>query len=335
VGLVLFLIFLGPSLVLGFSQAAAFVDRGPMVLFFGIEIPWLIVVIIDNLPPIGFLLIASARKMGSDRAHALSKPQAVACLATLSSLMVGTLWGFGSLNYLTLVVTYVVVALAIGLMVTVTPNIGEYTKGVRRALKEGRRHPSPWADQGMNRLCVFAFCAIALVAPTVVWSAIEVPGQPGFNRLTPSSYGLSIAIGVFVVAYFGLGLQYAQLRFGKRGSVVFALFLFLAWLVPVLIGSIAAAGSSNAAPGSGYETLAATLVALSPLTGIAMASGLSETTRETVVQAAALVPALVFAFLFNNLVVSARRKIDHILKPIELGDPKLDAKPTADIVMLS
>ena len=52
------------------------------------------------------------------------------------------------------------------------------------------------------------------------------------------SFPLAIAAGVLVVAYFGLAHQYFALRFGGRARIYFSLFLFLAWVVPLLAGSI-------------------------------------------------------------------------------------------------
>jgi len=306
--------------------AATAVDETPTLGFYWWRLPWLLVLAFDLLPAIGFLLTASARKMASDRAHALSKPQAVACLATGEFLLVGGLWDIEWFGYWALVVLYATMILAISLSVTITPNLGEYTKGVRQAIKEGRSHPSAWSDRGLNRPAVVGLCLLTLIGPTVAWRAIEEPATWASQR-GPVSYSLSIAIGVIVVAYVGLAMQYFQIRFGKRGPIFMALFLFAAWLLPFLVGTIA---MSRPGTGSGPGVVGPVLMSLCPLVGIALSSGAATEIPQLAAQAAALLPALGFAFLFNNLVVKARRRIDGEINPAIPGptpDPLFDAEP--------
>ena len=80
-------------------------------------------------------------------------------------------------------------------------------------------------------------CAIILVTATIAWQAARRPASGGSGRRR-SAFPLAIANGVLVVAYFGLAHQFFQLRFGRRGSNFLALFLFLIWGVPLLVGTI-------------------------------------------------------------------------------------------------
>ena len=52
------------------------------------------------------------------------------------------------------------------------------------------------------------------------------------------SFPLALAAAVLTVAYFGLAFQFFLLRFAERGGMYFALFLFVAWLLPLVAGSI-------------------------------------------------------------------------------------------------
>jgi hypothetical protein len=330
IGLVLLLMFGGGSMLYGFTRAAVAVDTSPTLGFFGIDLPWLLVVALDCFPAILFLLIAASRKMASERAHPLSKPQAVACLATGAFLLVGQLWATDWSEYWTLTTLYSLIVGAIVMAVAITPTRDEFAKGVRRAAREGRKYPSAWEDRGLNRIPLFCLCAIVLVAPTVVWRSIEEPLAAASQRGSVS-YSLSIAIGVLVVAYFGLALQYFQLRWGKRASIFMALFVFTAWLIPLLIGSIAAASfASRYAPGSDPDIWSAGIFSLSPVAGIAIASGVAEVPGHQIAQGAALVPALTFALLFNNLVTSARRRVVKEVHPDPGPAGEVKDKPLTD-----
>ncbi len=265
--------------------------------------------------------------------HLLSKPQALACLLTAAFLLVGGFWKIDFFGYWTLVALYTLVIGAIVMISTVTPTLDEFAKGIRKAAKEGRKYPSAWSDRGLNRIVVFCMCGVVLAAPTLIWRAVEEPASWASQR-GPVTYSLPIAIGVLVVAYFGLALQYFQLRFGKRGTTFFALFLFAAWLLPLVCGAISLASVSRSwAPGSSLDVWSPALAALSPIFGIAVSAGAGvggETSGHQAVKAAALFPALSLALLFNNLVTSIRRKIEkelHPEQPSEIGPP---AKPEPD-----
>jgi hypothetical protein len=307
VGLVLFAILSGSGLVAGLGRAALFASESPWLPFFGVKLPWLVYVLLYEIPTLAFLLVAPNRKMASERAHVLSKPQSVAGLAILSVLFLGSLWRVTEVDAaaLVLVVLYVLVVAAIVLVAAVTPNAGEYAKGIRRAERLGRPRVGYWDDLALNRVALAVMCGVVLAGATLAWRMLEgsAPAWPGQNV----DFSLTIAIGVLVVAYFGLVLQFFQLAFPKRATLFLGLFLFLAWAVPPLLGSVVMAAS----PGAGASNvLGQVLVCLSPVTGIALSSGIAHGTSVTAVRAAAFCPALVFAFLFNNLVTVARRRVE-------------------------
>ena len=328
VGLVLVLIFGGAWLVPGFSAAARAVDETPLGHFYFLEVPWLLILALDLLPPIGFFLVASTRKLASERAHLLSKPQAVGCLATGAFLLLGGLWMIEAEFVWTLLVLYVLIGGSVILALAITPTLDEFSKGIRKAAKEGRKYPSAWSDRGLSRIGVFSLCAAVLVASTVAWRAIERPVS-WLPRNGQVSYSLPIAIGVLVVAYFGLALQYFQLRFGKRGSIFLALFLFAAWLLPLACGAIAAAAAAQRrTPDTPPDVWSPAIASLSPIAGIMLSSGITTITGLNEARAAALLPALCFALLFNNLVTSTRRRIEKEIHPEPAPDP--EAKPEPD-----
>jgi hypothetical protein len=329
VGLVMFLIFGGSWFVPGFIAAAAAVDETPTGTFYAMKLPWLVILAIDLFPIIGFFLVASTRKFASERAHLLSKPQAIGCLATAATLILGGLWTIEVQVPWTLVILYFLVIGSVMLTGAITPSLDEFAKGIRKAAKEGRKYPSSWSDRGLNRISVFCLCGIVLFATTVYWKVVEKPLS--WVPATEVSYSLPIAIGVLVVAYNGLALQFFLLRFGKRGGVVFALFLFAAWLLPLVCGVIAAAAhASNLTPDSAPDVWAPSIASLSPIAGLTLSSGLANVgLREA--RACALVPALVFALLFNNLVTTVRRNVEKKINP-ETPEPKIN--PLEEPVLL-
>ncbi len=346
IGLVLFLIFGGSGLVGGLVSATSAIDLTPTLILFGLSVPWLVGLAIETLPAIGFLMLASTRKIAAERSPALSKPQAVACLATGSTLLLGLAWNGPDFGFWTFVVLYATMFGAFVLTGPVTPGAAEYSKAVLGATREGRANPASWSDRGLNRLTIVAFAAITLVVPTLAWYLVDAGASIPSFQPRPASFSLPIAIGVFVVAYFGLSYQYFQLRFAKRGGALMALFVFLAWILPLPIGAISAAGHARSAvPGGEPDAASPALASLSPLAGIIVSSGLGDLPGLVAAKAAALVPAIIFAFLFNNLVVSVRRRIGRMIREAppdpakpgavpELGGPPLAPPSKPEPVLL-
>lgn len=267
------------------------------VQFYGLALHWLVILLLYEACALGFLFLAASRKMRSDRTHAFSKAQAVACMATITALTLGAAWNGTGQDEVVLVVLYFLVVAAIVLAVTITPDQAEYVRAVRRAWRAGRHRPAFWEDADTNRAALFGICALVAIGATLSWELVA-------GRVRGASlYSQTIAVGVFAVAYTGLGLQYFQLRFAKSGTSLMSLFLFLVWLLPILIGSISFGAGTN-------KDLYGIILCLSPLTGIAMSSGLIEETGTRAYKLAALGPSITFAFIFNYLLVTTQRKID-------------------------
>lgn len=274
----------------------------PDFRFFGLELPWLAFSALYLVSALVFLLAASTRKMRSDRAHALSKPQAVAFLSTVAVLMVGGAWSFDDKEAVPLMVLYGLVLASLPAMVTVTPEAGEFARGLRRASRAGRTSLSAWDDLSLNRLTVVLLCLIVFTGASVAAEVLKPAPQLGPIDPLRGIY-LAIAVGVLVAAYFGLAYQFFALSEPKRPGTFMGLFLFFAWIVPMLAAGIASLSSMD-------EKVVASLASISPVSGLALASGWSP--RDDllrVAQVSALLPAAGFAFVFNNLVSVYRRRI--------------------------
>jgi hypothetical protein len=304
----IFLVLFYNALAFGAQQAmtlAMMAERQPSIQFCGLPIPWLVVVLLYVAAALFFVFLATRRKMGSERIHALSKPQAIAAMAMAAVLLVAPVWRNVEATPIMLSVVYLLVVTAILLIPMVTANRAEYVKGLWRSLKRGQSHLPWWDDLALNLICVVVLSAIVLLAGTMAW---QTATQPSFESgMSSRGYSLALATGVLVTAYFGLGLQYFSLRFGARGRIYYALFLFVAWLLPLVAAVILAA--SSAGPGRD-ETAAQTVASVSPLAGIA-ATGLpiENERHRLLIQGAAITPALMFVFVFHSLLVSARRRV--------------------------
>jgi hypothetical protein len=238
---------------------------------------------------------------------------------------------------------YVLSLAALVLAGVVTPRAGEYVKAVRRAVREGRRRPGPLTDAGSNRLAVVALCALVLVGATTVVNVV------GRERLPLETFGLDwsdhpalferatqsdeawlasrqeflsrpIIVGVLTAAYGGFALQYLSFLGRRAGLLLLALLLFVFWIAPVLVGALAAM-SGAVDPASALPILA-----VSPVFGIALSSGLGEPPGARAIQLAALAPPVTLAFVFKYLVIVAQRKIDRQVRTAE----KVEASARAE-----
>ena len=335
VGLIIFLFFMSTSAISGIRGSGPG-NVIPEFGFFGIKPPWIFLVMLYALPTLFFFLLASVRKMTSDRAHPYSKRDAVVCLAVAAFLILGGTWQFPQLPAIVFIMLYALVILGCILTGTMTPNLGEYAKGIRRAEERGWPHLSYWNDLSLNRVALIYISLIVLIGSTAAWYLIAERTMPGaaanFGRMTPLSFRTPIASAVLVVAYYGLALQYFLLKAPRRGSTIMALFLFFIWLIPLVIALFVGVTAGDTQVGQ-------FIAALSPLAGLVLSSGVGDNASMFWVEAATLGPALFFAFLFNNLVTRVRRQVIGAIhagpghaKPLPTPDPL--AGDESDLVLL-
>jgi hypothetical protein len=304
VGFVVFLGLMGSSASSGLGRLTNIVECEPRIDFFDVSLPWVAFFLLYQAPLLLFFFLAARRKMQSERLHPFSKPQAAAAMTTLGMLITGAIWNQSGVEGLAIVLLYILVIIGIILSALVTPSQAEYVKGLRRMMKLGWPRLSPWHDLAPNRVVLLVICSIVLVTASVAWNRLKGAGNGAFGPMH-SAFPLSIANGVLVVAYFGLAAQFFLLRFGRRGISYFALFLFLAWVVPLIVGVITMFGQ----PGNSGPTQF--LIALSPIAGLTLSSGLGMGAGNHLlgVKAAAITPSLLYTFVFSNLLTGARRRV--------------------------
>jgi hypothetical protein len=330
VGVVVFFLFIFFMLINAFRMNRFFpsgvlFDDDLRTDFYGYSLPWLVVVLFFVAPLLFFIFIAATRKMESERLHPFTKRQAMGALGLLSFLTLGVIWHQQGYDVLEVGALYSLVSIAILLTVTVTPSLPEYVKGLWRAREQGRAHLPWWDDLAINRVYLFLSCILVFATANIAWS--QTGNGQGFIGNSTAAFPLAIAMGVLVVAYFGLALQYFLFRYGARGKIYFGLFLFFAWILPLVAGTIVAIATSPMVNEAGSQAL----LSLSPVVGIAtiaIPSGISSMVAATVRQAAAITPALLFAFLFNSLLITARRRTHRVFQNSteQFADPAPEGK---------
>jgi hypothetical protein len=305
VGILVFVMYIVFGVFMGPMSSVNIFEGERRLDFFGISLPWLPVLLLYQLPILFFLMLACTRKMESQRLHPLSKPQAIAAMATFATLVLGGIWRREDYQAYALAALYLLAVPAIMLTLMITPTQAQYAKGLFRARKYGRTRLPWWDDLSVNWVGLVILAVVVLVAGTLAGSVAAGPSDSWANGRPNGPYPLALAAAVLTVAYFGLALQYFQLRHGGRGAMYFGLFLFVVWLLPLLAGSIQSAAYSG--PGSGRE--AYPIFALSPVAGIGMIDAIGDEPIAYTVQAAAMTPILLFTFVFNYLLVGARRRV--------------------------
>ena len=309
VGAVVFLFIICSWIVSGIfgimGRTGTLVDLDQRLTFFGISLPWLAVVLIYIAAVLFYVYLAARRRISSERMHPLSKAQALAWMLTLSILLVGGIWQQDSYDVMQVVALYFLVGASIFAILTATPSQSEYVKGLLRATKRGETHLSAWDDLSLNRVFLATLGAIVLVTGTIIWRA-AVAAPMALPQGAISNYPMGVALCVLVVAYFGLAMQYFLLRFGSRGKMYFGLFLFMAWLLPLVGGTIVLMASMPMNRSSAGQVI----YSLSPIAGIGTSSaGGNDEATAKLMQGAAITPALLFAFVFNSLLIGARRRL--------------------------
>ena len=282
--------------------------------FFGIPLPRTVFLALYEGTATIFFLIAATRKMRTDRALSFAKWEALVCMASIVALALGAFWRANSVPFIVPTLLYVFVVAGIVLCGTMTPNLGEYLKGVRRARRLEHHRAPILSDSAANMWAVFGLSAWVLVGASIAWEAIEMV-QPNGGFLPAGiqngrlAYSQTIAVGVLTVAYYGLGLQYFSLKFGKKGETYFRLFLFLIWVMPVLLGIVVLTAVAS-------PQAAQMLMGVSPWAGMILSINggpAANAAAADAVRFMALLPSVVFAFGFHYLVMLQQRRIDRDL----------------------
>ena len=166
-------------------------------------------------------------------------------------LLLGGIWKQDEYGVLEVVVLYLLVIAAILLILMVTPNQAEYFKGLWRA----QARPQPLAVVGRSvaqpGLSGDRLRASCWSTATFAWSGCRrsrgrCVDRQFVSRQFPAGHRDRRARGR--VFRPGISVLLAAVR--PRGLTYFALFLFLAWLVPLVAGTIMAMASTTGTVGA-------------------------------------------------------------------------------------
>src|SRR5262249_40187313 len=111
----------------------------------------------------------------------------------------------------------------------------------------------------------------------------------------------ALLVGVLTVTSYGYASQYLALAFGRRSRSFFVIFIFFAWIVPIIIGMIALAARIEE---GGY------VLAISPIVGIAFGGLLGiGNVNEVAMKVAAIAPGAICTIMFFVLLINEERKL--------------------------
>jgi hypothetical protein len=271
----------------------------PVATFYGIDMAWSIGVALLAVPLTSFALTASTRRVRSERAHTLSKSEAIAFMATMAVLVLGFSWKLGMFPW----VVYLLVGTGLLACGPTAPLRGEYARGVRRALRSEHRHLPFWDDLALNRVALALICGVVLVSASV--AQYSLAGE----AVDRSDTSLTVAVAVLTVASFGLALQYFRLVAPGGALSLLTLSVFLVWVVPVILALIIKVTGVDRS----YPALAPLLLGFSPLSGLGAISGWPPELR-TYVKIAAVLPAVGLPFLLNTLITTRHRRLDRAVR---------------------
>ena len=313
----------GGSSIAGMHQLVRLAEEDVRLNFFGLPLPWLVFVLIYFIAVIAITFLAVRRKMESERQSSLSKPQALGAATMLGLLILG---GAGNINDLTVravVVLYALAIVGVVLASVVTPSRNRYIQGLWRSHKLEIAEPSAWSDDALNRPFLACLCAVLMAVATITLGG-------GRGQFEPATSSLAIALPVLVVAYSGLAIQFFKLRLGRGAKSFIGLFLFVAWIAPLLVGLLTIASRSRPRA----DEVAQGVFALSPLAGVGMLASNELDEGRRYAEAAAVTSSLFYLFVFNALIGSTKRRVRRrMLKAAQpepsIGEGEAPAEPGA------
>jgi hypothetical protein len=345
VSVVLGVYYLGSGMAGGGVWVPVLFTSGPVLLelfapeaqlpsppaFFGIDLPLWLMTLLYQVPLVLFFFLASMRKLRADSARVFSKPLAVGFLLGVTVLTLGSIWE-ARLPFKEAVTLYVVAGVALALSGSVAPFQSEYLNGLRRAAKHGQERLPPWSEGAANPVVLGWLCVIVLLAGTAGWWLDTRTWAPRttwspFTQPEPASQPwLPILTALAWVVSFGCGAQYFNLRFGKRGTAYFRLYLFLTWAMPLLVSMVALVARSDPAffllfslsPLTGLGITCLSVRATLPSAGMGLGADLL-----TLGQMLAAALNVVLAVLFSWLLVSLLRDAARALHRIKVALPDM------------
>lgn len=273
----------------------------------GFAAPPLFVSLLHQVPVFVLLLVAGARKMHHESAYPLTKLDAVGCYLVAALLLLADApAGFEMTPDVgAWALCYGLLFIGVLLSALVTPGAGAFAKGVRRARKIGLPNLGLWDDQAPNWAVVLAFAVIFAAAAAAVGTLF--PQRGWWHGMHPAGAGV---VGAAAVMFFGLANQAFGLTFRRNSNPYLMLLLFICWGLPLVVGLLVLSISG------GEDATSNLILALSPLSGLAIMLMNGTTASLATARTVALVAssALAFAFIVfaTRAVTRARREAGEV-----------------------
>lgn len=282
------------------NMQAVPVPPKPEVTFYSIPIPVVWQSLLFQGTFLSFLFVAASRRIRSARLPLYAKPIALLFYGCIAVLTLGSVWeGPRMLQVLGMV--YFLSICAMVLTSSITPALGDVTKGMQRAWKMSGSRVPPWSDLATNKFVVLIFGGI-LATATGLCIALA-PNQPlpapmvlknEFQPWPP------LLVGIAIIFVFGFALQYFHLAANRKANGFMALLIVIGWLLPLMAGGL----MTNV-----NDDMSNIVMAISPITGITNAGGVSiGNTDPKTIQIAAIAPWALTALLFGILLLSQERR---------------------------
>jgi hypothetical protein len=284
------------------------------VTFYSLAVPVVLQSLLFQGTFLTFLFIAASRRIRSARLPLYAKPTALLFYGCIAVLTLGSAWDAARM-FQVLGMVYFLTLCAMVLTSSITPMKGDAVKGVQRAWKMSGSRVPLWSDLATNKLVVVLFGAI-LAAATAAAIALS-PDRPLPLRLVLQNDFQPwppLAVGIAVICVFGFASQYFYLAADRRANAFLALLIVFGWLFPLMAGGLL----TNV-----DEDIANVVIALSPITGIANAGGVSiDNTDLKTIQVAAIAPWTILGLLFGILLLFAERKLSERVHAENDGQPR-------------
>ncbi len=270
----------------------------PVVTFYGAPLPLVLQSLMFQGCVLTFLFIAASRRIHSARMPLYYKPTALLFMLSIAVLTLGSLWEAPTV-LLALGMAYFFATVAIVLTNTVTPPSGDVVKGIQRARKLSDSRVPAWSDLSSNKLIVAAFAGITAATLSVALIAAPQPVAAAMFQLNAFRPWPCVAVAVLAILTYGFASQYFALAFGKRAKAYFILFLFFAWMSPIILGFIIETEIKEGI----Y------LAAMSPIAGIVVAGIDIPRVNEIGLMVCSIAPVAICSVFFLILLMSEETRL--------------------------
>ncbi|MCE9531324.1 MAG: hypothetical protein K8T89_09415 [Planctomycetes bacterium] len=274
------------------------------ITFYSAKIPVVLQSLMFQGTFITFFFLAASRRVRSDRLPLYSKPTALLFFTCITLLTLGSVWESARMLQI-LGLVYFLTLSGIMLARSITPGVGEISKGMQRAWKMTNSRVPPWSDLAASKVMVLLFGGIMLSSAALAILLSPVRPLPLILQIFPPRNEFQpwppLLVGLLTLLWYGFALQYFMIANYLRAKMLMATLVVVVSVLPLMFGGM----FSNA-----NDEFGTIFMAISPITGIMNAGAISIGLVEPFpVQVAAIAPAALLALMFFALLFTAERRL--------------------------